>query len=116
MSQTSEDTSALAEELRNIVDHAEALLGALADDGDPKLASLRERVSSGIETARTHLDEMQEAAERPAEKAAAALDRWIGENPWKAVAVGAGIGLAIGVLLAARRRRRAPADADSGPR
>lgn len=112
MSQTSENAAALGEELRNIVDHAEALLEAISDEGDPKLSSLRGRVSASIETARTHLDEMQIDAERASEKAAAAIARWIDENPWTAVAISAGAGLAIGMVLAARGRR----PPDSEPR
>jgi len=105
VSQSSENAAALGEELRNIVDHAEALLQAISDEGDPKLSSLRERVSVSIDTARVHLDEMQADAERASEKAAAALGRWIEENPWMAVAIGAGAGIAVGLLLAARRGR-----------
>lgn len=110
MNETSENTAAFGEELRSIVDHAEALLDAISDEGDPKLSSLRERVSASIETARAHVDEMEGDAERASEKAAAVIARWIEENPWTAVAIGAGAGLAIGLLLAARRRR-APDDA-----
>ncbi|MGH8218309.1 MAG: DUF883 family protein [Steroidobacteraceae bacterium] len=112
MSQTSENAAALGEELRNIVDHAEALLEAISDEGDPTLSSLRGRVSASIETARTHLDEMQSDAQRTSEKAAAALARWVDENPWMAVAIGAGAGLAIGMWLTSRRRR----SPDSAPR
>jgi len=112
VSQTSDNVAALGEALRNIVDHAEALLGALSDEGNPDLGSLRERVSRSIETARAHLDEMQSDAERASEKAVAAFEQWIVDNPWTAVAIGAGVGLAIGVLLAARRR---PAG-DAAPR
>lgn len=104
MSQNSENTAALGEELRSIVDHAEALLDAISDEGDPKLSSLRERVAESIDAARTHVDEMQNDAERASEKAAAAFARWIEQNPWTAVAIGAGAGLAIGLLLASRRR------------
>lgn len=111
MSETSENTAALGEELRSIVDHAEALLEAISDEGDPKLGSLRERVSESIDTARAHLDEMQNETERATEKAAVALARWIEENPWTAVAIGAGAGLAIGLLLASRLRRAPDDDA-----
>ena len=105
MNQSSENAAAFGDELRNIIDHAAALLGAISDEGDPKLSSLRERVSAGIDTARVHLDEMQVDAERASEKAAEALSRWIEANPWTAVAIGAGAGIAIGLLLAARRSR-----------
>jgi ElaB/YqjD/DUF883 family membrane-anchored ribosome-binding protein len=106
VSQTSDNAAAaLGEELRNIVDHAQALLEAISDEGDPGLSSLRERVAASIDTARVHLDEMQDDAQRTSEKAAAALERWVEENPWMAVAVGAAAGLAVGLLLASRRRR-----------
>lgn len=110
MSPTSENIAALGEELRNIIDHAAALLEAISDEGDPKLSALRERVSASIETARSHLDDMQTDAERASERAAEAVAGWIEANPWAAVAIGAGAGLAIGLLLAPRRRR-APDDA-----
>jgi ElaB/YqjD/DUF883 family membrane-anchored ribosome-binding protein len=94
----------LGEELRKIVDHAEALLDALSDEGDARLEALRARVFSSIGTARDRLAEMDSDADRPTERAAAAFERWITENPWTAVAIGAGVGLALGVLLSARQR------------
>jgi len=94
----------LDDELRNIVDHAEALLGALSGEGDARLEALRARVFDSIETARERLAEMDGDAARPTERAAAAFERWIAENPWTAVAIGAGVGLAIGVLLSGRHR------------
>jgi ElaB/YqjD/DUF883 family membrane-anchored ribosome-binding protein len=105
VNQSSENAATLGEELRNIIDHAASLLEAISDEGDPKLNSLRERVSASIDTARVHLEEMQVDTERASERAAAALAQWIGENPWAAVAIGAGAGIAIGLLLAARRSR-----------
>jgi ElaB/YqjD/DUF883 family membrane-anchored ribosome-binding protein len=101
------DTAALGVELRNIVDHAEALLAALGDEGDGKVGSLRERVAHSIDTARDRLDEMQSDADRPSERTAAAIEQWMMDNPWTTVAIGAGVGLAVGILLAARRRRDA---------
>jgi ElaB/YqjD/DUF883 family membrane-anchored ribosome-binding protein len=113
VSQTTPDTAALGEELRSIVDHAEALLAALGDEGDAKVGSLRERVAHSIDTARVRLDEMQSDADRASERAAAAFEQWIMDNPWTTVAIGAGVGLAIGILLASRRRRGAADSADT---
>jgi ElaB/YqjD/DUF883 family membrane-anchored ribosome-binding protein len=104
VSQTTSDTAALGEELRHIVDHAEALLAALGDEGDAKIGSLRERVAHSIDAARARLDEMQSDADRASERAAAAIEQWMMDNPWTTVAIGAGIGLAVGILLSARRR------------
>jgi ElaB/YqjD/DUF883 family membrane-anchored ribosome-binding protein len=108
------DSTDLGEELRSIVDHAEALLGALADDGDARLGALRERVSASIGTARERLAEIDHDAERPSERAAAAFEHWISENPWTAVAISAGVGLAIGYLLSGRPAR-SPRSATSNP-
>jgi ElaB/YqjD/DUF883 family membrane-anchored ribosome-binding protein len=108
-------STALGAELRNIVDHAEALLAALPGEDDARLESLRARVFDSIGTARERLAEMDSDADRPTERAAAAFERWITENPWTAVAIGASVGLAIGVLLSRRHRpaSRAPRDASS---
>ncbi|MGB6450002.1 MAG: DUF883 family protein [Steroidobacteraceae bacterium] len=110
MSETAENTATLGEELRNIVDHAEALLHALADDGDASLGSLRDRVSDSIESARARLREMESDANGMTERAAAAFERWARNNPWTVVAMGVSVGLVAGMLLAGRRRRAARAD------
>jgi ElaB/YqjD/DUF883 family membrane-anchored ribosome-binding protein len=109
-------SAALDEELRNIVDHAEALLEALADEGDAKLAQLRERVSASIDAAKSRLDDLAGDAGHSRERAAAAAacESWMRENPWTLIAIGAGVGLAAGWLVASRGRRRATS-ADTSP-
>jgi len=107
-------SAALEEELRNIVDHAEALLEALADDGDAKLDQLRERVRASIDSARSRLDELLADAERARERAADACEGWMQENPWTVIALSAAVGLLAGWLLAGRGRRRTPS-ADASP-
>ncbi len=109
MNRATENSAALGEELRNIVDHAETLLDALADDGDAQLDSLRRRVSESIQSARARLDAMASDANLASERAAAAVERWMKDNPWTVVAIGASIGLVAGVLLASRRRHAPPA-------
>jgi len=105
--QTAENGPEIAEELRNVVDHAEALLSALGDGGDAALAALRERVYASIDAARSRLTDLEEQAERAGSRLGAVAGEWIEENPWAAVAIGAGVGFVVGVMLA--RRGRAPA-------
>jgi ElaB/YqjD/DUF883 family membrane-anchored ribosome-binding protein len=105
---TSEESAAIAEELRNVVNQAEELLGALGG-GDATLESLRERVYASIDTARERLAEIEDQANRAGSRLAAAAEVWVQENPWTALALGAGIGFAIGMLLTRGRRRRRPA-------
>ncbi len=113
MSETTENTAALGEELRTIVDHAEELLHALAEDGDASLDSLRDRVSASIESARARLRGMESDASRATERAAVAFERWARDNPWTVVAIGVGVGLVAGMLLADRRRPAARAASSS---
>lgn len=110
MSETADNTAALGEELRNIVDHAEALLHALADEGDASLDSLRGRVFASIESARARLRDMESDSNRATERWAEAFERWARNNPWTVVAIGASLGLVAGMLLAGRRRRAPRAD------
>lgn len=109
-----EDAAALGEDLQNVIDHAAALLDALSDEGDARLGALRERVTASIDSARAHLQEMRSDADRPSERAAAALERWIRDNPWMVVAMGASVGLAAGLLLARRRTRHRERRPDAG--
>lgn len=100
-------SAALDEELRSIVEHAEALLEALADEGDAKLARLRERVAGSIDAAKARLDDLAADSERARERAADALERFLTENPWTLAALAAGLGLVAGWWLASDGRERA---------
>jgi len=102
------DTSTvLAEELRQIVSQAEALLAAIGDEGDEALAGLRARVNDSIDAARSRLADIEQQASLASQRAASAAESWVRENPWAAVAVAAGIGLVIGTILARRSTRPA---------
>jgi ElaB/YqjD/DUF883 family membrane-anchored ribosome-binding protein len=105
MEHTIESSAALAEELRNVVNQAEALLQAIGQDRDEALETLRERVHESIDTARARLAGLEEQATRATQRAAVAAESWVRENPWTAVAIGASLGLLIGALLTSRGRR-----------
>ena len=111
MAEQTEHSDALAEELRKVVSEAEALLGAMGDEGDGALQSLRDRVHDSIDTAKARLADLQEQADHVGQRAAAAAANWIVENPWTAVAIGASVGLIIGMMVA----RRAAGGARSTP-
>jgi ElaB/YqjD/DUF883 family membrane-anchored ribosome-binding protein len=112
MAEQTEQSDALAEELRKVVSEAEALLGAMGDEGDGALQSLRDRVHDSIDTAKARLADLQEQADRVGQRAATVAANWIVENPWTAVAIGASVGLVIGMMLA---RRATGAGARSTP-
>ena len=98
----SASASALADELRNVVNEAEALLRAIAEDRDSPLGALKDRVHESLDVAKARLADLQVEAQRTGRRAAAAANTWVERNPWTAVALGAGIGVVVGILLAHR--------------
>lgn len=108
-------TAALDAELRSIVDHAQALLEALADEGDADLARLRERVSASIDSAKARLDDLSGDAERAREGWSKVYEQWMLDNPWTVIAIGAAAGILAGWYLAGRRGARAAPTAAKPP-
>lgn len=95
------DTSgsdALAEELRRIVEQAEALMAAAGTDS-ATLGALKDRVNETISSAREKLGELEQEARQRGRRAANATESWVRTNPWAALAIGAGIGLIVGALV-----------------
>ena len=80
--------SNLMDELRAVIDDAEALLHATADQGGAKVQEIRARAEESLRNARERLG-----------GAGRELDSAVREHPWAAVGIAAGIGLLIGVLL-----------------
>jgi len=99
---TKESSAALANELRNVVNQAEALLDAIGQDKDEALDALRGRVYESLDTAKARLADIEDQASRATRRAAVAAESWVRENPWTAVAIGASIGLVIGALISSR--------------
>ncbi len=109
MDRTVASSAALAEELRNVVFQAEALLQAVADDKDEALGALRERVSGAVETARNKLADIETHARRAAQRASVATEAYVRENPWTVISGAATAGLLLGALFT---RGMNSADAD----
>lgn len=99
---TKESSSALANELRNVVNQAEALLNAIGQDKDEALDALRGRVYESLDTAKARLADIEGQASRAARRAAVTAESWVRDNPWTAVAIGASIGLVLGALITSR--------------
>ena len=96
---TAEESQALAQELRDVIDQAEALLEALDQDKDAAVGELRLRVNQRLEAARERLRALDLDAADVMGRAADAADAYIRENPWTSVAIGASVGLIIGAFL-----------------
>ncbi len=80
--------TSIMSDLKAVIDDAEELLRATADQAGPKVREVRERAEESLATAREHLKD-----------AGAEIDSQVRANPWAAVGIAAGVGLIVGILL-----------------
>lgn len=93
-------------QLSKTVAQAEDLLRALGDESGEAIDAMRIRVSSTLRDAKTRLAGRAEQAKAVANDTMTQADRYVHENPWRAVAIGAGIGVVVAMLLSSRRNHR----------
>ena len=89
------DGGRLAEDLRTLVDDAEALLRATSNAGS---AELQERAQATLQDLRARLATLEDQVRTHARD----VDSYVRENPWQAVAVAGGIALLFGLLMGRR--------------
>ncbi len=79
----------LMKDLKAVVNNAEDLLKATADQGGEQIARIRARAEDSVRVARARMKDL-----------GGELDAQVRENPWNAVGIAAGVGLVLGILLA----------------
>jgi ElaB/YqjD/DUF883 family membrane-anchored ribosome-binding protein len=92
-------------QLSRTVAQAEDLLRALGDESGVAIDAMRARVAATLRDARTRLSGRAEQARNIASNTMTQADRFVHENPWRAVAIGAGIGVLVAMLMSSRRHR-----------
>jgi ElaB/YqjD/DUF883 family membrane-anchored ribosome-binding protein len=102
MSINKNGSSTPADQLREIVGKAEALLSSLSDDGDAAVGDLRHRVKHTISNAKDTLAKLQSQAQDIAVNSVKSTDNYVRENPWMAVGVAAAVGALVGALVSRR--------------
>lgn len=91
-----------ADELRDLISHAEEVIRTITGQGDEAVTRLRERVEATVRNARAKLETLETDARTLTSEAATSADEYVRENPWGAVAVAAAAGVIIGALLGRR--------------
>jgi ElaB/YqjD/DUF883 family membrane-anchored ribosome-binding protein len=89
------DTGQFADDLQNLVQHAEELLRATADTATEGASQARERAEESLVALRSRL----ESFEREMKGRAKAVDGYVQDNPWTAVAVVGGVALLLGLIM-----------------
>jgi ElaB/YqjD/DUF883 family membrane-anchored ribosome-binding protein len=92
----------LATGFKAVVADAEELLKATADLSGESIIAAREKFRAKLETAKGTLADAQAVARDKAGHAAAATEKYVAENPWKAVAIVGSIGVIVGMLVSRR--------------
>ncbi len=96
------DTAQLMEDLRVVVEDAEALLKATAGQAGERVEQARQRAEESLRAARARLSDIEGEVTMRAREAARHTDRYVHENPWGAIGIAAGVAFILG-LLAGRR-------------
>jgi ElaB/YqjD/DUF883 family membrane-anchored ribosome-binding protein len=99
------NTDKLLEDLHTVIRDAEELLRATAGQAGEHIAQTRARAEATLQSARSLLSSLGDAAAARARRAARAADACVQGNPWVAVGAGAAVGLLAGLLMARRPGR-----------
>jgi ElaB/YqjD/DUF883 family membrane-anchored ribosome-binding protein len=102
MSTPKVDTATLMDDLRIVVEDAEALLKATAGQAGSGVEHVRQQAEESVRAARERLGEIEGEVRMRARDAARTTDRYVHENPWAAIGLAAGVGFILG-LLSGRR-------------
>jgi ElaB/YqjD/DUF883 family membrane-anchored ribosome-binding protein len=89
------DAGKIADDLQSLVQHAEELLRATADNATQSASDARERAEESLSAVRARLDDFQKDMKGRAQ----AVDDYVQDNPWTAVAVVGGIALILGLVM-----------------
>jgi ElaB/YqjD/DUF883 family membrane-anchored ribosome-binding protein len=92
------DAGKLAEDIQTLVKNAEALLRASAENAEELTTEARQRAEHSLHALRSQLNDI----ERDLKGRAEALDGYVHDNPWTAVAIVGGVALLVGLLMGRR--------------
>jgi ElaB/YqjD/DUF883 family membrane-anchored ribosome-binding protein len=95
-------TDRLMQDLQTVLEDAEALLRATAGQAGEKVQQARARAEETVRHARERLQQAQEDITVRAREVAQEADKYVRENPWRAVGVAAGIAFVIGLIVGRR--------------
>jgi ElaB/YqjD/DUF883 family membrane-anchored ribosome-binding protein len=97
-----DDTRVLAEDMRRLVDDAEALLQHAVQGTGQEYTKARHRLEQSLLAAKGRMGEMKDAAFERGRDAAKASDEYVRRHPWESIGVAAAVGVALGLLIGRR--------------
>lgn len=95
-------TDKLLDDLKAVVNDAEALLKATAGQAGEKMSAARARAEASVRAARERMSEMQDDVLAQTKEMAEEADAYVRKNPWQAVGVAAVAGIIVGLMIGRR--------------
>ena len=92
----------LAAGFKDVVADAEELLIATANYSGEGFIAAREKFREKLHAAKGRLGDAQSIINHKAEQAAAVTEKYVTDNPWKAIAIVGSIGVILGMLVSRR--------------
>lgn len=91
-------TDKLLEDLRTVVEDAEALLKATAGQAGERVQEARLRAEASVRQARERIGSLEDDLAARTRAAVRDADRYVRDNPWQVLGVAAGAAFLIGFL------------------
>ncbi len=89
-------------DLKVLMADADALVRATAGQAGEKLAAARSKAEETLKGARARLGDIEGQVREHGREAAESADKFVHDQPWKAVGIAAGLGILVGMLLGRR--------------
>ena len=101
-SSTNSQGNPIARDIQNVVSDAQDLLKTVQNEGESRLADVRAKVQTQLDSARQTLGQLQQTVLDGGKAAMNSTDAYVRSNPWRAVGISAAAGALIGFLIARR--------------
>lgn len=95
-------TRSLIDDLRTVVEEAEALIEASIGDASERAGKVRERAEQSVGKARERLEDLEREFRTRAKAASEDAATYVRDNPLQAVGIAAAVGIIVGLMVARR--------------
>jgi len=86
-------------DLKTLVNDAEELLKATANQAGEKVAVARQKIEQSLIEGKKALADAEKTLVAKSKECAEIADDYVRENPWSAVGIAAGVGLVLGLMI-----------------
>jgi len=95
-------TDKLFEDLKAVVEDAEALLSATAGQAGDRIAEARSRAEATVKAARKRMNDLQDDVLAQTKEVADQADAYVHKNPWQAIGIAVAAGVILGLMISRR--------------